>query len=108
MENINNKIQELQMLEQNIQNLILQKQAFQMESSETASALSELKDSGDEVFKIIGQLMIKTNKLKIKEELSNKEKILNLRIKSLEKQESIITEQLNKIRGEVMKETVNK
>lgn len=105
MENIDNKIQELQMLEQNLQNLILQKQAFQMESSETASALNELKNSGDEVFKIIGQLMIKTDKPKIKEELSNKEKILDLRIKSIEKQEGILIEQRNKIREEVMKET---
>lgn len=105
MENMDNKIQELQMLEQNLQNLILQKQAFQMESSETASALNELKNSGDEVFKIIGQLMIKTDKPKIKEELSNKEKILDLRIKSIEKQEGILIEQRNKIREEVMKET---
>ncbi len=97
------KIQEMQLIEQNLQNLLLQKQAFQMELSETESALKEIENSGDEVFKIIGQLMIKTDKLKMKEELSNKEKILNLRTKTIEKQESSLLEQIDKIREEVMK-----
>ena len=42
----NQKIQEMQMLEQNLQNLLLQKQAFQMELSETESALQAIADSG--------------------------------------------------------------
>lgn len=103
MKDSDNKIQEMQFLEQNLQNSILQKQAFQMELSETTSALTELDNSGNEVFKIIGQLMLKTDKSKIKEELSNKEKILELRIKSIEKQETSLTEQLDRLREEVMK-----
>jgi prefoldin beta subunit len=101
------KIQQMQILEQNLQNLLLQKQAFQMELSETQSALKEIENSGEEVFKIIGQLMIKTDKSKIKQELSNKEKILGLRTKAIEKQESSLIEQLDKIREEVVK-TINK
>jgi len=100
----NDKLQEMQFLEQNLQNLLLQKQAFQMELSETKSALEQLKDSGDDVFKIIGQLMIKSEKKKIKDELLNKEKILDLRIKTLEKQEKTFTEKLEQIRQQVMKE----
>lgn len=98
------KLQEMQMLEQNLQNLLLQKQAFQMELSETTTALKEIEKSSDEVFKIIWQLMIKTEKKKIKDELLNKEKILDLRIKSFEKQEDYLSEQLDKLREEVMKE----
>jgi prefoldin beta subunit len=99
----NQKIQEMQMLEQSLQNLLLQKQAFQMELSETESALQAIEDSGDEVFKIIGQLMVKTEKSKIKEELENKKKILELRTKTMETQENSFTEQLEKLREEVMK-----
>ena len=99
----NQKIQEMQMLEQNLQNLLLQKQAFQMELSETESALQAIKDSGEEVFKIIGQLMVKTEKSKIKEELENKKKILELRTKTMETQENSFTEQLGKLREEIMK-----
>ena len=76
-ENRESKMQELQLLEQSLQNTLMQKQAFQMELSETQAALGELKNSGDEVFKIIGQLMIKSEKSKITYDLENKEKILN-------------------------------
>jgi prefoldin beta subunit len=104
MEDQNTKIQEMQMLEQNLQNLLLQKQAFQMELSETQSALKEIENSDDEVFKVIGQLMIKTDKSKIKEELSNKEKILDLRMKTIEKQENSFMEKLNTARDELLKQ----
>ena len=103
----NNKIQEMQFLEQNFQNLILQKQAFQMELSETNSALKEIEKAGDEVFKIIGQLMIKTDKSSTKKELEDKKKMLDLRVKAIEKQESSLKEQLDKLREEVIK-SVNK
>jgi prefoldin beta subunit len=97
------KIQEMQILEQKLQNSILQKQAFQMELAETNSALKEVEKSGDEVFKIIGQLMIRSEKGKIQEELLSKQKILELRIKTFEKQENSLTEQLDKLRDEITK-----
>ncbi len=98
-----NKLQELQILEQRLQNSMLQKQAFQMELAETNSALKEMEKSGDEVFKIIGQLMIKSEKSKIQEELLSKQKILELRIKTFEKQENSLSEQVDKIRDELTK-----
>ena len=103
MENQDQKIQEMQLLEQNLQNILMQKQAFQMELSETQSALKELEKSGDEVFKIIGQLMIKTEKSKTEKELSEKEKLLGLRTKTLEKQEVSLTEKLDALRDEFVK-----
>lgn len=96
------KIQEMQILEQTLQNILLQKQAFQMELSETEIALKEIQSSGDDVFKIIGQLMIKTKKDSITKELSDKKKILDLRLKNLEKQESSLTEQVEKIRDKIL------
>jgi len=98
----NQKIQEMQMLEQGLQQMLLQKQAFQMELSETNLALKEIESSGEEVFKIIGQLMLKTEKPKIKKELLEKEKILNLRLNSIEKQETSLTGKLEEIREEIM------
>ena len=87
MENNNKQVQRMQILEQNMQNILMQKQAFQMELSETQASLKELEKSNDEVFKIVGQLMIKSEKPKIKEELENKQKIIELRINTLDKQE---------------------
>ena len=97
------KIQELQVLEQSLQNILMQRQAFQMELSETESALEEIKGAGDEVFKIVGQLMIKSNSTKIKEELLNKQKIIELRLKNLEKQEDSMTNEVEKLRNELIK-----
>ena len=96
------KMQELQMLEQTLQNLLMQKQAFQMEVSETDSALKELDRSGDDVFKIIGQLMIKTDKEQTKKDLSEKQNTLNLRMETLDKQEASFKEKLDGIRDELM------
>jgi prefoldin beta subunit len=94
------QIQEIQILEQNLHNLLLQKQAFQMEISETQAAKKEIKNSED-VFKVIGQLMIKAEKEKVEEELLNKEKLLDLRIKSIEKQETSLAKKLDSLRKEV-------
>lgn len=102
VENKEGKIQELQLLEQSLQNTLMQKQAFQMELSETQSALKEIEKSKDDVFKIVGQLMIKAEKAKVTEELSNKEKILGLRIKTLEKQEKSLTKKFEELRKEIL------
>jgi len=103
----NQKIQEIQIIEQSLQNLMMQKQAFQMELTETQNALKELKDTGDEVYKVIGQLMLKTDKSKMDEELKNKEKIIELRLKTMDQQEKTATEKANVLREEIMKK-VNK
>lgn len=99
----NEKIEEMQMLEQKLQNMFLQKQSFQMEFSETQASLKEVESSKDDIFKIVGQLMIKADKSKVKEELLSKEKILDLRLKAIEKQENSLMEKLGKLREEVMK-----
>ena len=98
------KIQELQSLEQTLHPLMMQKQAFQMELNETDNALAEIAKSDDDVFKIIGQIMIKTSKNDIKEDLEKKQKLISLRLESIEKQESTLTEKAEKLREEVMKQ----
>ena len=95
------KIQELQIFEQNLQSLLLQKQAFQMELRETQAAMKELEKSGEEIFKIIGQLMIKTDKKTTVSELANKEKLIDLRIRNFEKQEKTISEKIGAVQKEI-------
>jgi prefoldin beta subunit len=96
-------VQEIQFLEQGLQNILYQKQAFQMELSETKEALKELENSGDEVYKVIGQIMIRSEKSKIKEEMLSKIKIFELRMKNLEKQEVALTDHIEKIRDDGLK-----
>jgi prefoldin beta subunit len=96
------KIQEIQILEQTLHNISFQKQAFQLELSETSETLEQLKSSGDEVFKIVGQIMIKTDKKKSQEELLNKQKLLELRIKSIEREEEALSKKVISLREEVI------
>ena len=93
----------LHMLEQNLQQIFLQKQAFQMELRETQSAMKELEKSGEEVFKIVGQLMIKTDKKSTVSELESKEKLLDLRVRNLEKQEKTFSEKIEELQKEFLK-----
>lgn len=95
-------IQEVQFLEQTLQNFFFQKQAFQMELTETRSALKEIEKSKEDAYKLIGQLMIRVSKSEIKEELFEKEKILDLKIKNLEKQEKSISEKLEQLRKQIL------
>lgn len=97
-------LQQIQILEQGLQNILMQKQAFQMELDETQNALEQIELSGEEIFKMIGQLMLKTEKSKVKEELENKKKIIELRLQTLDKQESSLQEQIEKSREKTKKE----
>lgn len=92
----------MQILEQNMQSLLMQRQTFQLELSETQSALKELENSSEEVYKIVGNLMIKSDKSKIKNDLLDKEKIINLRVKTLEKQEGFLMDKLEKLREKII------
>jgi len=96
------KIQELQMLEQNLQNLLLQKQNFQGKLIENENALKEIKDPKGESYKIIGTIMVLKNNEELKKEIDSEKEILELRIKSIEKQENKIREKMEDIQKEVM------
>ena len=97
------KIQEMQLIEQNLQNIILQKQGFQIELTETENAINEINKSGEEVYKIIGQLMIKSEKNSVLGELKSKQRMIELRIKAMEKQEKSFSDKLEILRNEVIK-----
>ena len=107
MEKINQetqeKIQQLQIFEQNLQNLMLQKQAFQMELSEVENALKEIVKTNEDIYKLIGQVMIKTSKTEMEKELKQKKDIIELRIKSIEKQEKQFRGESETLREEVVK-----
>jgi len=97
------KINQLQLFEQSLQNILMQKQQFQSQIAETDSALSEL-DKSKESYKIVGNIMVKSNKEDLKKELEEQKKIAELRINAIEKQEKHIQEKVSKLQEEAMKE----
>ena len=88
-----NKINQLSMMEQNIQNFALQKQQFQAQLLEIESAEKELKES-KEAFKIIGNIMVSTDKETLKKDLSEKKETLKTRIESFDFREFALCVQL--------------
>lgn len=101
------KIQELQILEQNLQSLLIQKQTVEIELNEILNALSELKKTEEEVYKVVGGIMLRSDKLSLIKELEEKKKILDLRISTIEKQEKILEEKSEKLREQVKTSIAN-
>ena len=91
------------MMEQNIQNVLSQKQGFQAQAAEIENALTELKETQEQVFKVIGTTMISMDKNKLEKELNSKKEILDLKIKNFEKQEKQIKEKFEELQSEVVK-----
>ncbi len=96
------KIGQLQLYEQSMQNILMQKQQFQSQIIELDSALKELEQSSDS-YKIIGNIMVKTKKEELKSDLESNKSAAELRIKTMEKQEANIKEKVEKLQSEVMK-----
>ncbi len=97
------KIRQMQILEQTLQGVLVQKQSFQSQEMEIDSALEELEKS-KESYKIVGNIMVKTEVEELKKDLKSKKELLNLRIKNLEKQENQIKESATKLQSDLLKE----
>ena len=97
------KIGQLQMIEQGMQSFMMQKQQFRAQLMEVESALKELEGT-EEAFKIVGTIMIKAEKKDLVKELDEKKERLSLRIKSIETQENKLKEKSASMQKEVMKQ----
>jgi prefoldin beta subunit len=100
-------IGQLQMFEQSLQNFLMQKQQFQSQLIEVESALKELKNK-EEAYKIVGNIMVAAKKEELEKDLNQKKETIELRIKTLEKQESAIKEKAQAMQKEVMEELTKK
>jgi prefoldin beta subunit len=101
------KIKQLQNMEQNLQVLTTQKQTFQAQLLEVDNALGELEKTKDQVYKIIGTIMVNANKEETKKELQGRKEILELRIKNIEKQEKSLKEHADTLQKELVKNLKN-
>ncbi len=97
------KLQQLQMFEQNLQNFIVQKQTLQMQLAEIENALGELEKSTTS-YRIIGNIMVMSPKEEITKDITQKKEMAELRIKTIEKQEQMIRERAQKLQNEVLGE----
>jgi len=97
-------IAQMQLIQQNLQNILLQKQQFQMQLNEIDSALSELKETS-QAYKIVGNLMIAGKKEDLEKDLQSKKQTIELRLKSLETQEGKFQDKLKEAQKGVSDKT---
>ncbi|MFC1752920.1 prefoldin subunit beta [Thermoproteota archaeon] len=96
------KINQLSMMEQSLQQFLAQKQQMQAQLLEVESALEEIEKT-DSAFKIVGNIMVATDKASLKEDLDKKKELAELKIKTVEKQEDKLREKTQELQAEVMK-----
>ena len=89
-------------MEQNLQNLLAQRQQFSAQLVEAESALKEI-ETAQTVYKIVGNIMVKSKPDVLTQELAQKKELIELRLKSLEKQESQIRDRSSQLKEDVMK-----
>jgi prefoldin beta subunit len=106
-EETDGKIQKLQLLEQNAQQLLAQRQQFQNQLIEVESALTEIKKTNS-AYKIIGNIMVAASKNDITKDLNEKKEMMEIRVKTFEKQENDIKEKAKSLQEEVLKEMEKK
>ena len=102
--NVQEKINRLGLMEQTLSNLLAQKQQFQAQLIEVESALVEL-EKANSAYKIIGSIMVASDKKSLITDLNEKKEIFSARVKVLEKQEQQFKDQATKIQQELMKDS---
>ena len=93
---------DLQACQQQIQTVLIQKESLNIQSMEIDKALDELKKvKKEEVFKAVGPILIKSEKEKLSKELEERKETIELRLKSLQKQENRLKERMDEGQGKL-------
>ncbi len=97
------KISQLQLLQQNLQGIMQQKQQLETDLIEIESALGHVESSAQS-YRIIGKVMVLVASSDLARELEEKKATLQMRIASFTKQEDKIKENLETLQQEVLSE----
>ena len=100
--NVQEQIAQLQMIEQNSQQFLMQKQTMQMQLVEIDNALEELEKTKEQPFKIVGSIMVAYKKEDLVKDLKEKKDMTEVRLKNVEKQETQMKEQMQSIHAQIM------
>ena len=97
-------IQTFQNLQQQLQMILMQKQNIQAQKSEVENALSEInKVDEKDAYEVVGNIMVKKSKKELIESLEKKKEMFDLRLKTIEKQQSKLSEKATEIQEKISK-----
>ncbi len=89
-------------------NVSSQKQQMQFQNQTIQKALDELKKTKEKkVYKAVGNILILSDTNDVKKELEEQNESLELRVKTLQKQEDALIEKLNSLKSKIETATKN-
>ncbi len=92
-------LMQMQTFQEQYQSILLQKEAMKAQNMELDKALEELgktKD-GEEVYKAVGPILVKSTKSELVKDMKEKSETIDIRLKSLDKQEEKLREKLKEV-----------
>lgn len=93
----------MQIQNQQLQTILLQRQTLMVQNSEIEKALEEIEKSSDDIFKSVGPILVRTKKDDIKKELEEQKDEIQLKLKTFDSQEKKIKEHLKDAQERVQK-----
>lgn len=102
-QNVQHQLAQFQQAQQQAQAISMQKQTVDLQLKETENALEELKKTEDDadVYKTAGTLLIKVKKDEMTKELEEKLETLQLREKTVKRQEDRIMKKLQEMQASI-------
>jgi len=94
--NVQERLLRLQQLQQTLQSILAQKQQVEMQKNEVEQTLAELAKTADDavIYKAIGSLLVKSEKSKVSEDLTERKTLLETRSTVIARQEERIRSQV--------------
>ncbi|KHO47743.1 MAG: prefoldin beta subunit [archaeon GW2011_AR5] len=94
MGELENLIGHLQMQNQQLQAVLMQKQALSMQSREIEKALEHLETASDDVYRTVGPILVKVPGGEVKKQLEDDKEEVDLKLKTIESQEKKLRDKL--------------
>ena len=103
---VQQRLLRLQQLQQTLQGVLTQKQQMELQLTDVEQALSELEKLTDSavIYKSIGALLVKSEKVKVTTELNERKELLNMRISVLGKQEERLRTQVKDLQEKLQQD----
>jgi len=101
------KVNQLQLLQQNLESVMLHKQQIESQLTEVNSALTQL-EKAEKSYKILGKIMVAASKNELNNSLNEQKEVAEVRLKNFIEQEKKIKENIEEVQKEVVKELKTK
>ncbi|MEM4256994.1 MAG: prefoldin subunit [Candidatus Diapherotrites archaeon] len=99
---INKLIQEFERNRVQLSSVEAQSQSLSLQSNVLEEAIKQLKESKEEkVYKSVGPVLFLSEAKKVQKELEDQKETVDLRLKTLKKQEEVLLDKLNKLKAEI-------